>query len=50
MMILCAVLFLGHLSVRSFMNQDSQRDVLQFVCDWLDYYPLLTDVGVADAQ
>ncbi len=32
------------------MNQDSQRDVLHFVCDRLDYYSLLTDVGVADAQ
>ena len=32
------------------MNQVSQRDVLHFVCDCLDYYSLLADVGVADAQ
>ena len=45
-----SVLFLGHHSVHSFMNQVSQRDVLHFVCDCLDYYSLLADVGVADAQ
>ncbi len=39
-----SVLFLSHLSVRSFMNQDSQRDVLHFVCECLDYCSLLTDV------
>ena len=32
------------------MNQVSQRDVLHFVCDCWDYYSLLADVGVADAQ
>ena len=45
-----SVLFIDHHSVRSFMNQVSQRDVLHFVCDCLDYYSLLADVGVADAQ
>ena len=45
-----SVTFIDHHSVRSFMNQVSQRDVLHFVCDCLDYYSLLADVGVADAQ
>ena len=45
-----SVLFINHHSVRSFMNQVSQRDVLHFVCDCLDYYSLLADVGVAEAQ
>ena len=38
-----SVPFLGHHSFRSFMNQDSQRDVLHFVCDCLDYYIFSND-------
>ena len=39
-----SVLFLGHHSVRCFMNQVSQRSVMFCdVCDCLDYYSLLTD-------
>ena len=45
-----SVHFLVHHSVRSFMNQVSQRAVLHFVCDCFTYYILLTNVGVADAQ
>ena len=45
-----SVLFLGHRSVRSFINQMSQRNVLHFVVDFSNYYSLSANVGVADAQ
>ncbi len=32
-----------HQSVRTFMNQDSQKGVLRFICDCLAYDSLLAD-------
>ena len=36
-------LFDNHSSVRSFMNQDSQKSVLHFICDCLAYDDLLAN-------
>ena len=40
-------LFQGHHTLRSFMNQDCQVDVLHFICQCLDYDALLANIASA---